>query len=70
MITNDQELQATGERIAFFYRTLANMRLEAGSTEEYRLYSGSYLAEIEQMHADVVEYLKRHLSEPVPAEAA
>ena len=70
MITNDQELQATGERIAFFYRTLANMRLKARSTEEYRLYSSSYLAEIEQMHTEIMEYLKRHPSEPVPAEAA
>ena len=68
MITNDIELQATQERIAFFYKTLANMRLKA-TPEEYRLYSNSYLVEIDKMHAEVVEYLKRHPNE-TPAEAA
>lgn len=70
MIANDQELQATEERIALFYRTLANMRVKAKSAEEYRLYSNSYLAEIERMHSEIMEYLKRHSSEPQPAEAA
>ena len=46
MITNDNELQATQERIVFFYKTLANMRLKA-TPEEYRLYSNSYLVEID-----------------------
>ena len=69
MITNDNELQATQERIAFFCRTLAQMRVNA-TPEEYRLYSNSYLAEIEKMNAEVVEYLSRHASEPAPAEAA
>jgi hypothetical protein len=32
--------------------------------------SGCYLAEIERMHAEVLTYLKRHASKPVPAEAA
>lgn len=70
MITNDQELQATQERIAFFYRILAQMRTAARSPEEYRLYSGSYLAEIEKMNAEVLEYLKLHPSEIEPAIAA
>jgi hypothetical protein len=69
VITNDKELQATQERIAFFCRTLAQMRINA-APKEYRLYSNSYLAEIEKMNAEVVEYLSRHASEPAPAEAA
>lgn len=69
MITNDQELQGTQERIAFFYRILAQMRV-AATREEYRLYSNSYLVEINRMHAEVLEYLKRHASETAPAEAA
>lgn len=69
MITNDQELQGTQERIAFFYRILAQMRV-AATPEEYRLYSNSYLVEINRMHAEVLEYLKRHASETAPAEAA
>jgi hypothetical protein len=68
MITNDDELQATQERIAFFYKTLANMRLKA-TPEEYRLYSNSYLIEIDKMHSEVIGYLKKHPSE-TPAEAA
>jgi hypothetical protein len=70
MIANDQELQATQERVAFFYRLLAQMRVTATTPEEYRLFSNSYLAEIERMHAEALAYLKRHPSEPGPAEAA
>jgi hypothetical protein len=29
-----------------------------------------YLAEIEKMHAEVIEYLRRHPSQIAPAEAA
>lgn len=68
MIKNDNELQASQERIAFFYKILANMRLKA-TPEEYHLYSNSYLVEIDKMHAEVVEYLKKHPNE-MPAEAA
>ena len=56
--------------VTFFYRLLAHMRITATTPEEYRLFSNSYLAEIERMHAEVLTYLKRHASEPVPAEAA
>ena len=70
MMANDQEFQGTQERIAFFYRLLAQMRVTAATPEEYRLFSNSYLAEIECMHAEVLTYLKRHTSEPVPMEAA
>ena len=70
MIANDQELQGTQERIAFFYRLLAQMRITAATLEEYRLFSNSYLAEIDRMHAEVLTYLKRQASEHAPAEAA
>jgi hypothetical protein len=70
MIANDAEIQATQERIAFFYRILANMRAQARSSEEYRLYSNSYLVELERMHAEVLEYLRHHAGEAVSAEAA
>jgi hypothetical protein len=32
--------------------------------------ANSYLAEIEKMNAEILEYLKRHPSQIVPAEAA
>jgi hypothetical protein len=45
MIANDQELQGTQERIAFFYSLLAQMRITATTPEEYRLFSNSNTAD-------------------------
>lgn len=70
MIANDLELQATQERIAFFYQIVTNMRAKARSPEEYHLYANSYLAEIEKMNAEVLAYLKRHPNELASPEAA
>jgi hypothetical protein len=69
MIQNDQELKGTQERIAFFCDLVANMR-KVETPDSFRLFASSYIAEIEKMNAEVVEYLSRHASEPVPAEAA
>lgn len=69
MIVNDLELQGTQERIAFFCRLLAQMRAAAKTPEEYRLYSNSYLAEIERMNAEMLEYLQQPANEVQPAEA-
>ena len=69
MIKNDLELQGTRERIAFFYEILVQMRATT-KPEEYMFMANSYLAEIEKMHAEVMEYLKSHASQPLPAEAA
>ena len=70
MIANDTELQATQERIAFFYRTLANIHGQARSAEEYQRYSNSYLAELEKMQAEVLDYFRRHGKVALPAAAA
>jgi hypothetical protein len=69
MIKNDLELQGTRERIAFFYGILMQMRV---TTEpgEYPFMAGSYLAEIEKMNEEILEYLKRPADQSVPAEAA
>lgn len=69
MIQNDQELEGTQERIRFFCRVVARMR-QVESPENFPLMASGYLAEIEKMNAEVLEYLKRHASEPQPAEAA
>ena len=68
MIHNDQELKATQERIAYFYQLLAQFRVTA-SPENYSAMSGGYLAEIEKMQAEVLEYLRRHSSEAKPEAA-
>jgi hypothetical protein len=70
MIANDLELKGTQERIAYFYQILSQIRAAARSPEEYRLYSNSYLAEIEKMNAEILEYLKYPPVELLPAEAA
>jgi len=69
MIQNDVELQGTQERIAFFCRLVANMR-QVEKPENFKYMASGYLAEIEKMNAEVLEYLSRHASEPAPAEAA
>ena len=69
MIQNDTELKATQERIAKFESWVAQFRVTT-SPAEFKLMSGAYLAEIEKMHVEVLDYLSRHASEPAPAEAA
>jgi len=70
MIANDVELEGTQQRIAFFLQIVAKIRANARTPEEYRLYSNSYLAEIEKLNAEVLAYLKRHLSEVASLQAA
>ncbi len=69
MIHNDVELKGTQERIALFAGWVAQFRVTI-PPGEFKLMAGAYLAEIEKMHAEVMAYLSRHASEPVPAEAA
>jgi len=67
MIHNDQELQATQERIAYFQRVLAQLRVTA-TPEEFPLVASGYRAEVVRMQDEVLAYLTRHASEPVRAE--
>jgi hypothetical protein len=68
MIHNDVELKATQERIALFEGWVAQFRVTIPPAE-FKLMAGAYLAEIEKMHAEMMEYLRPHTSEPAPAEA-
>lgn len=69
MIQNDDELKCTQERIAWFEGLVAQFRVSV-EPETFPAMAEGYLAEIEKMHAEVIEYLKRHASQIVPAEAA
>ena len=69
MIHNDQELEATQERIAYFQRLLAQLRVTA-TPEEFPAVASGYRAEISRMQEEVLDYLTRHATEPTPAEAA
>ena len=60
MINNDQELEATKERIAHFQGWLAQFRQTARPAEFEALASG-YRLEIERMQAEVLDYLLRPL---------
>ena len=49
MISNDQDLQATLERVRQFQLQVANLRRVERSPENYRLSASGYLAELDRM---------------------
>ncbi len=57
MIRNDQELEATLERIRYFQQQIEKLRQVETDPQNYRLSAGGYLAEIDRMNLDVREYL-------------
>ncbi len=58
MITSEQELKTTQERIEQFQRWLAQMRVTA-HRQEFDAVASGYRLEIERMQAEVMEYLLR-----------
>ena len=56
MITDDQELTATRERIAKFQAWLMQMR-QTARPEEFEAVASGYRLEIERMQAEEMEYL-------------
>jgi len=56
MITNEQELRATQDRITQFQRWLVEVRRTA-RPEEFDAVASGYRLEIERMQAEVMEYL-------------
>jgi hypothetical protein len=69
MIRNDQEMEVTQERILYFQRLLAQLRVTA-RPEEFASVASGYRAEIQRMQDEILEYLTRHVSESVSLEAA
>jgi len=63
MIRNDQELEATKERITYFQQQVEKLRRVETNPQNYRLSAGGYLAEIDRMNLEVREYLSLHPSE-------
>ena len=59
MIHDDKELAVTQERIAYFVRLLAQLRVSS-RPEEFPLVAGGYRAEVERMQKEVLDYLTRH----------
>jgi hypothetical protein len=56
MIANDQELQTTLERIAWFQRQLAHLRRTATNPANYQAAASGFLAETDRMQLEVREY--------------
>ena len=69
MIVNDDELKGTQTRIKYFEDLLAQIRI-AASAELFPSMASGYRAEIEKMQREVLEYLTRHVSQPLPARVA
>lgn len=63
VIRDDQELEATKERIQYFQRQVETLRQVETNAQNYRLSAGGYLAEIDRMNLKVREYLSLHPSE-------
>ena len=60
MIANDQELQTTLDRIAWFQKQVAHLRKTETNPVNYRSAVGGFLAEIDRMQLEVREYLSLH----------
>ena len=63
MISNDQELQVTLERIAYFQRQVRHLRRVETNPANYRLSVKGYLAELDRMNLEVRDYLWLHPGE-------
>lgn len=57
MITSDEQLQVTLDRIAWFQKQVAQLRKTERNPGNYRAAVGGFLAEIDRMQLDVREYL-------------
>jgi hypothetical protein len=57
MITNDQQLQITRERIAWFQDQVTHLRNTETNPVNYRAAASGFLAEIDRMQLEVREYL-------------
>ncbi len=65
MITNDQELETTVDRIRRLQEQVAHLRKVETNPVNYRLAASGFLAEIDRMQLEVREYLSFH-----PADSA
>jgi len=60
MISNDQELKVTLDRIGRFQAQITHLRNTESNPANYRAAVSGYLAEIDRMQLEVREYLSLH----------
>ncbi|CAN5599170.1 hypothetical protein BH24GEM3_BH24GEM3_03120 [soil metagenome] len=63
MIADDEELNATLERIRHFQAQVAHLRRVETNPANYHAASSGFLAEIDRMQLEVREYLRIHPAE-------
>ena len=63
MIRNDEELEATQERIRHFQAQLAHLRKTETNRTNYRLSASGFISEIDRMQLEVREYLSTPATE-------
>ena len=63
MIQNNQEFEATLERIERFQKIVEKLKAFETNPRNYELSSGGFLAEIDRMNLEVGEYLFTHREE-------
>ena len=63
MIQNNQELEATLDRIERFQKQVEKLQEVETNPHNYKLSAGGFLAEIDRMNLEVWEYLSIHSSE-------
>jgi len=63
MIADDEELNATLERIRHFQAQVAHLRRVETNPANYHAASSGFLAEIDRMQLEVGEYLRIHPAE-------
>jgi hypothetical protein len=66
MISSDQELQVTLNRIRSFQEQVTGLRWTEADTANYRATAGGFLAEIDRMQLDVREFLAHHPDDSTP----
>ena len=67
MISSDEELEATQQRIRHLQDQLAYLRNVETNAVNYRLSASGFLAEIDRMQLDVREYLSAPRKEAMHA---
>jgi hypothetical protein len=65
MITDDDELRVTLDRIERFHRQIAHLRSVEENPANYRAAVSGFVAEIDRMQVNVREYLLSHPAELV-----
>ena len=63
MITNDQELRVTQERIARFQDQVSHLRRVETNPANYHASVSGFIAEVDRMQLEVREYLSFHPAE-------